>query len=68
MIADLRITGDEALRVRGEFTWSEDSPAALMDIDVSVPAGSFVAIVGSTGEPWLALHVVLNGPGVVFNQ
>lgn len=51
------------MRVQGEFTWSEESPAALMDIDVSVPAGSFVAIVGSTGKPWLILQLLLEFGG-----
>ena len=35
--------------LKGEFTWDLAAPATLMDMDVSVPAGSFVAIVGPTG-------------------
>jgi hypothetical protein len=41
--------GEPAVVVKGEFTWDLAAPATLMDMDVSVPAGSFVAIVGPTG-------------------
>lgn len=41
--------GEPAVVVKGEFTWDLAAPATLMDLDVSVPAGSFLAIVGPTG-------------------
>lgn len=34
----------------GEFTWDREAPATLLDIDLSVPRGALVAIVGQTGS------------------
>lgn len=42
--------GEPAVIIKGEFTWDLAAPATLMDTDVTVPAGSFVAIVGPTGD------------------
>ncbi len=44
-----KIAGEPAIIVKGEFTWDLAAPATLMDIDVEIPAGGFVAVVGSTG-------------------
>lgn len=38
------------MRVAGEFTWDKGAPASLVDIDLSVPAGALVAVVGQTGS------------------
>ena len=36
--------------MKGSFAWQEDQEASLTDITLDVPAGSLVAIVGSTGK------------------
>ena len=41
--------GQEAISVHGSFSWEEGGDASLTDIDFQVPAGSLVAIVGTTG-------------------
>lgn len=50
LTSSLTAAGEPAVIVKGEFTWDLASPATLMDMDVTVPAGSFVAIVGPTGH------------------
>ena len=42
--------GETAIRLAGEFTWDTEAPASLVDIDLSVPKGSLVTIVGMTGS------------------
>ena len=56
----------------GEFTWDRAAPASLVDIDLSVPAGALVAIVGQTGSgkssllsAALNLMQQVHGPDVV---
>ena len=65
-------TGEAAVRVAGEFTWDRAAPASLVDIDLSVPAGALVAVVGQTGSgkssllsAALNLMQQLHGPDVV---
>lgn len=60
------------MRVAGEFTWDRAAPASLVDIDLSVPAGALVAVVGQTGSgkssllsAALNLMQQLHGPDVV---
>jgi energy-coupling factor transporter ATP-binding protein EcfA2 len=66
------VAGEAAVRLAGEFTWDIEAPATLMDIDLSVPAGAFVAIVGQTGSgkssmlsAALGLMQQVQGPPVV---
>lgn len=56
----------------GEFTWDRAAPASLVDIDLSVPAGALVAVVGQTGSgkssllsAALGLMQQVHGPDVV---
>ncbi len=56
----------------GEFTWDRAAPASLVDIDLSVPAGALVAVVGQTGSgkssllsAALNLMQQVHGPDVV---
>ena len=42
--------GETAIRLAGEFTWDEGAPASLVDIDLAIPAGALVAVVGQTGS------------------
>ncbi len=53
--------GEPAVVITGEFTWDLAAPATLMDINLTVPAGGFVAIVGPTGTS--APH-----PGTALNR
>ncbi|CAL8468910.1 g8451 [Coccomyxa elongata] len=64
--------GEAAVRVAGEFTWDRAAPASLVDIDLSVPAGALVAVVGQTGSgkssllsAALNLMQQVHGPDVV---
>ena len=45
--------------MKGSFAWQEDQEASLNDVDLDVPAGSLVAIVGSTGGISMCFVVVL---------
>ena len=45
-----RGAGETAIRLAGEFTWDEGAAASLVDIDLSIPAGALVAVVGQTGS------------------
>eukprot|EP00884_Botryococcus_braunii_P007520 jgi/Botrbrau1/1676/Bobra.116_2s0020.1 len=42
--------GEDAVVLEGDFTWDYDNPPCLIDINLKVPAGSLVAVVGSTGS------------------
>jgi len=42
--------GETAVRLAGEFTWDEGAAASLVDIDLAIPAGALVAVVGQTGS------------------
>lgn len=60
------------MRVAGEFTWDRAAPASLVDIDLSVPSGALVAVVGQTGSgkssllsAALNLMQQLHGPDVL---
>jgi ABC-type Mn2+/Zn2+ transport system ATPase subunit len=60
------------VRLAGEFTWDIDAPASLVDLDLSVPRGSLVAVVGMTGSgkssllaAALGLMQQVQGPPVV---
>ena len=44
------LAGETAIHLNGEFTWDLNSPATLVDIDVVVPTGGFLAVVGPTGK------------------
>lgn len=41
--------GDAALELHGDFAWEKTKAPNLHEIDLRVPAGSLVAIVGGTG-------------------
>ena len=43
------VAGQTAISVQGSFAWQEDGEASLEDIDLDIPAGSLVAVVGATG-------------------
>ncbi len=60
------------MKVVGEFTWDRAAPASLVDIDLSVPKGALVAVVGQTGSgkssllsAALNLMQQLHGPDVL---
>lgn len=38
------------MRLAGEFTWDIEAPASLVDIDLAIPKGAMVAVVGMTGS------------------
>eukprot|EP00803_Ostreobium_quekettii_P010076 evm.model.scf_1807.1 EVM.evm.TU.scf_1807.1 scf_1807:280-13061(-) len=41
--------GGTAISMHGDFSWDTSSPPCLTDINLDIPAGNLVAIVGSTG-------------------
>ena len=41
---------ETAIKVIGDFSWEEDGHPTLHEVDLVVPQGSLVAIVGSTGS------------------
>ena len=43
------LSGEPAMRLNGEYTWDLGQPATLVDMDVIIRSGAFVAIVGPTG-------------------
>ena len=38
------------MRLNGEYTWDLNQPAALVDLDLTIRSGAYVAIVGPTGQ------------------
>ena len=42
--------GEPAMRLNGEYTWDLKQPATLVDLDVTIRSGAFVAVVGPTGQ------------------
>jgi energy-coupling factor transporter ATP-binding protein EcfA2 len=71
-VGRLSLAGETAIRLAGEFTWDREAPATLLDIDLSVPKGALVAVVGQTGSgkssllsAALGLMQQVQGPEVV---
>ena len=42
------------MKLNGEYTWDLSQPATLVDLDLTIRSGAFVAIVGPTGQCWQA--------------
>ena len=42
--------GQPAIKVSGDFTWNAAHAPALVDLDLVIPAGQLVLVVGSTGS------------------
>eukprot|EP00798_Chlamydomonas_sp_ICE-L_P022904 gene22904-30080_t len=42
--------GETAISVQGDFAWEINRPPILTDVNLEVPAGSLVVVVGSTGS------------------
>jgi len=45
----LRLAGEPAMKLNGEYTWDLSQPATLVDLDLTIESGAFVAVVGPTG-------------------
>jgi ATP-binding cassette subfamily B protein len=46
----LHYTGDVAIKLQGDFTWDPDKPPTLTGLNLSIPKGQLVAVVGPTGS------------------
>ena len=42
--------GEQALKVKGDFTWEESAAPSLTNLEVSVDSGDLMVVVGSTGS------------------
>ena len=38
------------MRLNGEYTWDLNQPATLVDLNVIIRSGAYVAVVGPTGQ------------------
>ena len=47
------------MKVNGEYTWDLSQPATLVDLDLTIESGAFVAVVGPTGEDMRIVLLVL---------
>jgi ABC-type multidrug transport system fused ATPase/permease subunit len=50
-----------AISVAGDFSWDPDKPPALTDLSLSIPQGTFVAVVGPTGSGKTSLIAAMLG-------
>jgi ATP-binding cassette subfamily C (CFTR/MRP) protein 1 len=50
-----------AIRVHGDFSWDPDKQPALTDLALSIPKGTFVAVVGPTGSGKTSLIAAMLG-------
>lgn len=71
LTVSLPLSENTAIKLVGDFAWDEDTPAYLKELDLDIPKGSLVAIVGSTGSgktsilsAALSLMKQLSGPPV----
>ncbi len=42
--------GEQALKLKGDFTWEESAAPSLTNLEVSVDSGDLMVVVGSTGS------------------
>eukprot|EP00883_Tetradesmus_obliquus_P002963 jgi/Sobl393_1/13177/SZX62082.1 len=50
-----------AICIHGDFSWDPDKPPALTDLSLSIPQGTFVAVVGPTGSGKTSLIAAMLG-------
>ena len=44
------VVGEQALKLKGDFTWEESAAPSLTNLEVSVDSGDLMVVVGSTGS------------------
>ncbi len=59
--ARLHPTGESGLSLHGNFSWDSKGPPSIADVNLEVPVGQLVVVVGATGSGKTSLLTAIMG-------